>query len=200
MYRLFYNYKISGDVLFVLIDPEKEVTRKERKGDVVALYSEDKLVGINIFNLLSIAKIKANGMIATPEDSLIDLINSILLNAGMEKLPYARESGYKVGKITKLEEHPINEKAHIVTISLGDKELTTVSYYKNLKEGMLVVVALEGTILYDGSVFHAFVSRNIPSECSILEAKELRINVESAGAFEVGEGYAPGDDFFYGGK
>jgi hypothetical protein len=39
MYRLFYNYDVSGDVLFILIDPEKKPTRTEKKNNVAAIYA-----------------------------------------------------------------------------------------------------------------------------------------------------------------
>jgi hypothetical protein len=31
MYRLFYNYEVSGDILFILIDPEKKAEKTFEK-------------------------------------------------------------------------------------------------------------------------------------------------------------------------
>jgi tRNA-binding EMAP/Myf-like protein len=197
MYRLFYNFKVTGDVLFVLLDPEKKVTRSETKGRVVALYAGETLVGANIFRVSEVFHLKTNGIIFAPDKPLLDVVNSMLKEAELPLLAPCLDSGYKVAKITKLEEHPLDEKAHIVTLSLGEKTLTTVSWYPNLNEGALLVVATDGTILYDGSLFHKFVSRNIPNECSICSSKELKLD-DKPGAFIV-EGYEPGEDFFLGG-
>jgi tRNA-binding protein len=198
MYRLFYNYDVSGDVLFILIDPEKKPTRTEKKNNVAAIYAGEELIGINLFDFSKSVKLKSNGVIFTPDNALMDVVNLLLAEAGLAKLPYCTDSGYKVAKITHLEEHPIDEKAQIVTLDLGAKSLTTVSWYPNLEVGKLVVVALDGTILYDGSVFHSFVSRNIPNECSLCSAKELRIKEAGEGAFSTKD-YLPGEDFFLGG-
>jgi hypothetical protein len=103
-----------------------------------------------------------------------------------------------LAKISAMEEHPLDEKAHILTLSLGSENKTTVSWYPNLSIGALVVVALDGTILRDGSVFHSFVSRNIPNEVSLMGSKDLGLP-EGEGAYLATSGN-PGDDFFLGGK
>jgi tRNA-binding EMAP/Myf-like protein len=198
MYRLFYDYEVNGDVLFILIDPEKKVTKCVRSGQVAALYNEEELIGINIFDVSSSVKIKATGMIATPSNALIDVLNPLLKGAALPALPYCTDSGYHVAKVEALEEHPVDEKAHIVTLDLGAKKLQTVSHYQNLAVGVSVVVELEGCIAYDGTVFHEFTSRNIKSEASICSAKELKVAGPEQGAFLV-EGYRPGEDFYLGG-
>ncbi|MCR4561631.1 MAG: DUF4479 domain-containing protein [Bacilli bacterium] len=195
MYRLFYNHEVTGDLLLILIDPEKKVDRHVAKDGVVALYNGEEIVGYNIFSISKIMKIRNDGIIFAPKDEMIDIINNILSNAGFSPLPYCHDSGYKVARISNLEEHPVEEKAQIVTLSLGDKELTTVSYYKNLEVGKFIVVAVEGTILYNGEVFHNYESRKIPIEANICSRKELRLEDEASGAFLLDEG-VEGSDFF----
>lgn len=198
MYRLFYDQKTMGDVLFILLDPEKKVEKVVKTNQVAALYSGESLVGINIFDFSKVVKLKAEGVLFAPKKELLDVVNSILENAALAPLPFSNDSGYKVAEIVALEEHPLDEKAQIVTLSLGEKKLTTVSWYSNLSVASKVVVALDQTILRDGSVFHSFVSRNIPNECSICSASELSLPAQN-GAFLLKEEKA-GDDFFYGGK
>jgi tRNA-binding EMAP/Myf-like protein len=198
MYRLFYDQKSMGDVLFILLNPEEKVEKVVKKDAVAALYHGDALVGINIFDFSKVVKLKANGILFAPKKELLDVINAILANASLAPLPLNENSGYQVAEITALEEHPLDEKAHIVTLSMGEKSLTTVSWYPTLSVGKKVVVALDGTILRDGSVFHSFISRNIPNQCSICSAKELGLPGPE-GAFFVEEEKA-GEDFFYGGK
>lgn len=198
MYRLFYDQKTMGDVLFILLDPEKKVEKVVKTNEVAALYSGESLVGINIFDFSKVVKLKTNGILFAPEKELLEVVNSILGNAALAPLPFSNNSGYKVAEIVALEEHPLDEKAQIVTLSLSEKKLTTVSWYPNLSVGSKVVVALDQTILRDGSVFHSFVSRNIPNECSICSASELGLTPQN-GAFLLKEEKA-GDDFFYGGK
>jgi tRNA-binding EMAP/Myf-like protein len=164
---------------------------------VAALYHGESLVGINIFDFSKSRETQGNGVFSPQRKSLLDVVNAILENASLAP-SFQRDSGYKVAEITALEEHPLDEKAHIVTLSLGEKSLTTVSWYPTLSVGKKVVVALDGTILRDGSVFHSFISRNIPNQCSICSAKELGLPGQN-GAFFAQEEKA-GEDFFYGGK
>ncbi len=191
MYRLFYDYETNGDILFVIIDPEKKVDEVMKKGDVAYLYSKKELVGINIFEISDVVRIKSKGVIFAPDRALIAAINTIL----DKPLEEEKESGYEVMSIANLEEHPLDEKAKIVTLKSLNKTYQSVSYYPNLKIGMLVVVAKDGTILYNGSLFHKKLVKNIPVEVSLLSGKELKVSDDCKEAFSP-EGYKEGDDFF----
>lgn len=197
MYRIFFDSVVSGDVLFLLLEPEAKVTRSVTKEGVCALYSGDQLVGANIFAFAAAYPLKSRGVIFAPADELIDALNARLLKAALPTLPYCRDSLYRVASIKALEEHPLDEKAQIVSLSLGEKELTTVSWYSNLEVGAKVVIALDGAIRYDGSVFHAFVSRNIPNDASICSSRELLLE-DAPGAYLTS--LETGTDFFLGGK
>ncbi|MCQ2742612.1 MAG: DUF4479 domain-containing protein [Bacilli bacterium] len=199
MQRLFYNLKITGDVVYVLIKPAEYPDRVEKKADVAMLYKGDELVGINIFNIFNIVKIHSEGMIVTPDDKLIDVLNVKMDEAGFPHLSYCRDSGYKIARIAKLEEHPLDEKAHIVTLDLGDKTLETTSRYQNLEEGGYIVVAIDGTIKFDGTEFKGSTIKNIGHYADICSGKELRINDDYKNAF-IAEGYKAGDDFFLAGE
>ena len=48
-YSLFYNYKLIGDVLMIVFENETIPTSKEVVGDVVKIYANNKLIGVNIF-------------------------------------------------------------------------------------------------------------------------------------------------------
>jgi tRNA-binding protein len=195
-YRFFYNADVSGDILFILIDAEKKAEKTIRKKDVAAIYAGNELIGINLFNASHVFAFKSQGIIYAPSEAMLKAVNPVLKEAGLSELPYPLPSGYAVASISAMEEHPLDEKAHILSLDLGGKKLTTVSWYPELQLGEKVVVALEGTILYDGSVFHAFVSRNIPNEASLMSAKELGLG-SAPGAYEAKDGVS-GSDFFGG--
>ena len=50
-YGLYYNHKTIGDVLLIEFKPNEYPTRVEKHDNVVALYDNDDLVGINVFNI-----------------------------------------------------------------------------------------------------------------------------------------------------
>lgn len=195
MYRLFYNYESTGDVLFVVLDQEAYPDETKQVGDVTALYKEGKLIGINLFHFGKTVKIKAKGMIITPENVLIDVINSLLSAAGIETLPYVTDSGYVCAKVEAVEEHPLDERARILTLNAGDKTLTTVSRYQYFGVNDIIVVAKDGCIKFDGTVFHSRVVKNIPVECEVCCQADLRLGEEYKAAYLPADRKA-GDDFF----
>lgn len=199
MYRFFYNRAAIGDILIVVMNPEARVDHKKELGNIVALYDEkDTLVGINIFNIGEVMKIKVNGVIMIPDEKMLEIINNLLTKEGLEALPALTESGYKVALVTKVEEHPLDEKAQILELSCGDDKYETVSSYPNVKVGSKVVVATDGTILYDGSLFHKAIIRNINNDVLVASAPELRIEGNANEAFLLDDepSFKEGEDFF----
>lgn len=196
MYRLFYNYDISGDILFILIDPEKKNGSIKEDGDVTAIYDEEgKLIGVNIFEFSNYAKLKANGVIFAPNPKLIETVNGILKSKGLPELPVLDYSLFEVAKIIKTEEHPLNEKESIVYLEANGDEFETVSSLNGLDDGKLVVIAKDGSILSDGSTFHKDIVKNIRVDVKILSEDDLRLGEDKKNAFEP-RGYEEGDDFF----
>jgi tRNA-binding EMAP/Myf-like protein len=199
MYRLFYNHPALKDVLIIVIDPEARVLKSETRYNVVALYGEnDKLVGYNIFHIDDVMKIKANGVIFVPDAKLLEVINSLLEREGLAPLPEIKDSGYRVAKVLSTEEHPLDEKALILKLQCGDKTYETVSSLKGIKEGSMVVVALDGTILYDGNIYHRAVIKNINNDVKVLSPVELRLEGSEKDAFLLDEdpSFKDGEDFF----
>lgn len=199
MYRLFYNHPALKDVLIIVIDPEARVLKSETHNNVVALYGEnDKLVGYNIFHIDDVMKIKANGVIFVPDAKLLEVINSLLEREGLAPLPEIKDSGYRVAKVLSTEEHPLDEKALILKLQCGEKTYETVSNLKGIEEGSMVVVALDGTILFDGSVYHAAVIKNINNDVKVLSPVELRLEGSEKDAFLLDDdpSFKDGEDFF----
>ncbi len=195
MYRFFANPDNVGDVLFVVFDPEAIPNRVEEHEGVTALYRDESLVGLNLFGAIGEFGITQKGMIVKICGSLLSKVNQKLASVGLKTLENNPDSGYIVAKVTALEEHPLDERSNIVTLDLGGKTLTTVSRYANLREGLLIVVAIDGCIKFDGMAFHKKIVRNIPIECEVCSPFDLRIGEEGKAAFEV-ENKLPGEDFF----
>lgn len=86
MYKIYYCRQAVGDVLLISYDEETIPNKIKRNDNVISLYKDDKLVGINIFDFSKIVKIFHSGEIVDPTDEFITLINHILINAGANKL------------------------------------------------------------------------------------------------------------------
>lgn len=197
-YAIFYNYHTIGDVLLIVSDLETKPNRVVKNGDVTSLYLDDKLIGINIFNISNVLKIKSNGLIVLPLKEMIDVINNILINANVEILEYKKESGFKVGKVLTCEEHPDSDHMHVLTVDIGSEVLDIVCGAPNVKEGQKVVVATLGTTMFDGKKIVPSSLRGIKSNGMLCSPRELHLegapNVR--GILVLDDDAIIGEDFF----
>lgn len=197
-YAIFYNYHTIGDVLLIISDLETKPNRVIKNGDVTSLYLDDKLIGINIFNISNVLKIKSNGLIVLPLKKMIDVINNILINANVETLEYKKESGFKVGKVLTCEEHPDSDHMHVLTVDIGSEVLDIVCGAPNVKEGQKVVVATLGTTMFDGKKIVPSSLRGIKSNGMLCSPRELHLegapNVR--GILVLDDDALIGEDFF----
>ena len=181
-YSLHYSYKGIGDVLIVIFDNSKKPTRSEEKGKVVILYNKDEIIGYNIFDIKEIIKIKNEGMIFFPSEQLINVLNTILSNEGVEPLEYKDNSGYFTAEIKS-----IDLDKNLVCLDLSNKQVVTA--YNNLKLSVSdkVVVALPSTHLSDGSTV---------KEPHICTNKELGIKENEDEILVLDKEIETGEDFF----
>lgn len=195
---LFYNYKLIGDVLLVNLDSELLPNHFEKHDDVTLIYSNSKLVGINIFNISNVLKLKTEGRIILPPNSLIDIINDKCASLGIDKIDYVSSSGFKVGKIISCEEHPESNHLHCLKVDIGNEVLDIVCGAKNVKVGLNVVVATIGTTLMDGSVIKKGQLLGEESYGMCCSPKELGLNIPYPPhhLLELDDDVTLGQDFF----
>lgn len=198
-YGCYYNHKTIGDILLIEIKPSIFPSRAVKKDDVVALYKDDELVGINIFNISDIVKIKAEGFIHHLNEEVLAVINSKLKNAGLEELPYQEGSGFKVAKIIDIEEHPDSDHLHICKVDVGEKEpLQIVCGAYNAKLDLKCVCALPYTFMPDGKQIVPGKLLKIDSYGMLCSGRELGLAgyEKTHGLLELDDSYRVGNDFF----
>lgn len=196
-YAIFYNYHLIGDVLMVLVSDDIP-TQVETHDDVVGLFHHDTLVGYNILNISRIMKIKTHGLVVAPNNQMIDVINSQLKKAGFEHLPYKTESGFRIGEVISSEEHPDSDHLHVTKVNVGDQVLDIVCGANNCRAGLKTVVALPGTMMFDGMRIVPSSLRGIKSSGMLCSTKELHFPLEAQtkGIIELEPDAVVGADFF----
>lgn len=199
-YACYYNYKTIDDTLLIEFKPTEYPTKVIKKDNVVALYNKnEELVGINIFNISEIIKIKANGFIHHLNKEVLDVINSILKNANIKELNYQEGSGFKVAKIIDIEEHPDSEHLHICKVDIGNNEpLQIVCGAFNARLDLKCVCALPYTFMPNGKQIVPGKLLKIDSNGMLCSGRELGLegyeNIH--GLLELDDTYNIGDDFF----
>ena len=198
-YALYYDYETIGDVLLVVIKPTVIPTKEVKINDVVALYNKDELIGINIFNISKVIKIKAKGLIPLINEDILNVINHILENANLEKLPIQIESGFRVAKIVDIDEHPDSEHLHICTVDIGDKEpLQIVCGASNARKDLVCVCATPFTFMPNGQQIIPNKLLGIQSNGMLCSGRELNLEGYEGkrGLLELSDEYKVGTDFW----
>lgn len=197
MYRLFYNYHTLGDVLMIVFNNQKRATHLDKRNDVTLIYSDFELIGINLFNISKIVRIKAQGMIVSPAKEFLEVINHILKNEGLEPLSEQSESGFVVGQILELiecEDHPFK----IAKVDIGSRVIYTKSENEEIALYSMVVIALADTLLFNGETVVVETHDGMYFEGRICTYKDL--NLESPKGDEktyiIEEFMEIGQDFF----
>ena len=93
-YGLFNEHEDNGNLLILF--KEDDVDTEENRDEVTILYKRGQVVGYAISNFIRYAKIKYSGIVFLPSKPLIDVINSVLENNGLDILEFKKKSGYIV--------------------------------------------------------------------------------------------------------
>lgn len=198
-YALYYDYESIGDVLLIVFDSNTIPNVIKRDNDVVSLYKDDKLIGINIFNISKIMKIKAKGYIPLVSDRVLEVINTILKNSNVAELPDQKDSGFRVAKIVDIEEHPDSEHLHICTVDIGEKEpLQIVCGAFNARKDLICVCATPYTFMPNGQSIIPNKLLGIDSYGMLCSGRELNLEGYEGkkGLLELDESYTLGSDFW----
>lgn len=198
-YGVFYNYKTIGDVLLIIFDQRENPDEVIKQDDVVVIKKNKKIIGINIFNISKIMKIKANGFIPLLDDKVLDVINHILENHNLPMLEKQKNSGFVVAKITNIEEHPDSDHLHICNVDVGEvKELQIVCGAFNAKKDLICVCALPYAFMPSGKQIIPGKLLGIDSNGMLCSGRELSLDgyENKRGLLELDDTYKIGSDFF----
>ncbi len=198
-YGLFYNFKTIGDVLLIVFKPLETPDEVIKKENVVVLKKCGEVIGINIFDISKIMKIKANGFIPRVDDKVLEVINHILENHDIEPLEKLDNSGFKVAKIVDIEEHPESDHLHICKVDVGHSDyLEIVCGAFNARKDLICVCALPYTFMPSGRQIIPGKLLGVDSYGMLCSGRELALQgyENKRGLLELDEKYVVGSDFF----
>lgn len=198
-YGLFYNFKTIGDVLLIVFKPLEIPDEVIKKENVVVLKKAGEVIGVNIFDISKIMKIKANGFIPLVDDKVLEVINHILENHDIEPLEKLDNSGFKVAKIVDIEEHPESDHLHICKVDVGHSDyLEIVCGAFNARKDLICVCALPYTFMPSGRQIVPGKLLGVDSYGMLCSGRELALEgyENKRGLLELDEKYVVGSDFF----
>ena len=187
-YDLFYQPKSLGDVLLVIIEPNMMPTHSQRINETVLIYHDDILIGVNLFNIQSLIKIHASGLILNPPKVLIDIINDKFANDGVDVYLPKFISNFLVVEVISIDESMKQAK-----LTDGKRAYNAAISLNDISVGQRLVVASSRTLLPDGTVYDP----DNQDEVFICPANLLDSLGQSNCPLTVDEKYALGSEYFH---
>ena len=199
-YGIYHNKTTLKDTLMMVFEPDKKPNKILKNNDVVELFYDDALVGINIFNFSKYLTLSNNfnGFIPFLLKNELDAINDILKKNGFKEIEGKENSGFVVGKIIECEEHPNSEHLHCLKVDIGSEILDIVCGSYNAKKDLIVVCATINTFMPNGDKIVPSKLLDVPSFGMLCSGKELHIDgyENVRGLYLLDDKYKIGEDFY----
>ena len=190
---LFYNSNNVGDVL-IMKSNDLIPTSFKKFDDLVAIYHNEELIGYNFFNISKYNEVLKEGINYNPSISLVNLINNKIKENNLEEIEII-EPNFRVGLVKECEDIE-GTHLHLCKVDIKDEVLQIVCGAKNVEEGKLVVVAMIGTIMNDGSFINKGQLKGYDSYGMLCSKRELNIPTEEVrGLYLLDDSYEIGQDF-----
>lgn len=171
----FYNKNNIGDVL-IMKSNDLVATSFKKYGDLVAIYRNEELIGYNYFNISKSFNNLNNGINYHPEQELVNYINEKIRENNLEEIEII-EPNFRVGKVVDCEDIE-GTHLHLCQVDIKDEVLQIVCGAKNVEKDKLVVVAMIGTIMNDGSFINKGQLKGFDSYGMLCSKRELNIPTE----------------------
>ena len=192
-YLLYFSNNVYKDSLYIHLKRDYQI-KDETKffNDVEVLYKQKEPIVYMIHNISRYTKIRMDGYIYLPSKILLDVINPILINAGLEPLAYKDKSGFTIGKITA-------KTAYLTgfyyEINLSDHTAHAYSEH-DIPAGKRVVVIEEGVSLDEKRYFLNYELEGQKIDAYLVSEKDLSIS-ELNKPIIIDKDIKIGSDFFY---
>lgn len=172
-----YNPDSLGDTLIAIVAQDEANQTSKQAGDVVVITGkDDKLLGVNFFNVSKIlGTIDARGQVFLTAEQVAKL-NAALTAAGFtQQLEADATPKFVIGVVTEFVAHPDSDHLHITQVDLGGYTKQIVCGAPNAALGQHVVAALPGAMMPDGKVIWPGALRGVDSYGMLCSARELAL-------------------------
>jgi tRNA-binding protein len=170
MLAIFYNRTSLRDTLIINVNNKQTTKINEQDNFVYGIDPSDKLTFINIFNLSKIIHLPDGYLML--DDSIADLVRQV---TQYDLSLYNNDPLFVVGKIESCVAIS-GTHLHKCMINVGDRILSIVCGAKNVRIGLLVVVAMVGATLPNGLFISSGTLMGEKSNGMICSAAELHLH------------------------
>lgn len=193
----FYNQDNIGDVLLIRLCNQRHTTESKRIDDLCILYSNDRVIGYNLFSASQYIHNLKNGKIKiTP--TFVEELNNVLNKYNQEVVTSDFDDGFVVGKVIDIQVHPDSDHMHICQVDVKSEVLQIVCGAPNVAVNQLVVVAKINAVMPSGLVIEPSKLRGVESRGMLCSQRELGlanaplvrgIMILDSNSYQIGEAF-----------
>lgn len=162
--------------LFLIYHQNLTATRHQKLGQHIALYADEKLIGVNIWVEHSFRSTLQPGIQRTPSKEVLDYVASALSSLVLPHPVVPFCSGFLKARIRAKEEHPDSDHLFVCQVSFGSVQKQIVTNSTTVQVGDGVVVAIAGTLLRDGSMMEVTSMLKQTTEGMLCSQKTLEVD------------------------
>lgn len=146
-----------NDVLMIYFGENEAIQERQLKDEIITFYHGSHLIGFALLNFSNHAKIKINGTIFLPNEFLINVINSVLINAKKNVTLGCKEhSGFVVGKIIDKKE---SGRSFVYDVDIKDEVIKVESTF-DIDLNLEVCVAKTDTYLLPARMIKQYETKD----------------------------------------
>ena len=169
----FFQNKKNISIIFKDFEQNNSNTKTITKDDFVLIFSNEKIVGINIFNYEKYFQIK-EGFHSIDNNTKTYLLNKFSNYLKEEDF----DSFYKIGKVVEIKQHSSNPNLSILKVQFKFYEKQIITNLKNIEQNKNYLFAIDGAITSSGLKIVESKISNTLSQGMIMSYKSLGIDKE----------------------
>jgi tRNA-binding EMAP/Myf-like protein len=197
MVNYVYQPSTMGDMLAIYLDQTLPSTHHVKKENIVFIYHQEKVIGVNIFQPKTLINGLEQGIFRRMKSSSVLSLNQKFHQLGSNFILPSFHSGFVVADIQHVEIHPDADALFVCQVNIGKSVIQIVTNSKKVKPKDHVVVALPGAMLLDGQVLQEGMMLKVLSQGMFCSEKTLGINPETqVGVYLLGDQIPIGKDFY----
>lgn len=196
MYSILYQPFLFAKTLFIYIEPSLKATHTEHIGDIALMYHQQRVIGVNMFNVpSSVTEKLTEGIQRTYHPEVEAYVLTSLREASIPLELGVFHSGFVIGEILEIEVHP--ESDHLLVCKV--QTLYTIQVVTNstkVKVGDKVVVALPDAITALGLWITEGSILKVESKGMFCSEKTLGLEEKNPGVLILESSAPVGKDFY----
>ncbi len=194
--RIYKNDKMFANAIMIEIS-DKAVLKTTKSANIVKLYNQERLVGLNIFDTQLFSSYP-DGFIY-PHANVLLKLNEYLKNQNIDlDFQYNKDDYLKVAKVLEVKKVKGSDNLTLCKVAVDDQIYSMICGASNVLVGMKTIAALDNALLPNGLKISSGEVLNVYSDGMLCSLKELGLDKDGLkpGIVKLNDDEIVGTSFF----